>query len=41
MVRSSGSSTNTTLFVPIYYCWSFFFMKHSWTNSLNLSFSLE
>jgi hypothetical protein len=21
-------------------CWRFFFMKHSWTNSLNLSFSL-
>jgi hypothetical protein len=22
-------------------CWPFFFMKHGWTNSFNLSFSFE
>jgi hypothetical protein len=25
----------------LYLRWPFFYMKHSWTNSLNLSFSLE
>ena len=25
----------------VYLCWPFFYMKHSWTNSLNMSFSFE
>ena len=37
-IRSDLSLPNTR---SLYLRWPFFFMKHSWTNSLNLSFSLK
>ena len=42
---SSDPVNNCILSLPrtryLYLRWSFFLMKHSWTNSLNLSLSLE